>query len=59
VWAQAHVSLSTTSILLQGEPVGAAAAGVIFLDEPIGPVQVIGMAIATVALVILARHSAG
>ena len=59
VWAQAHVSLSTTSILLQGEPVGAAAAGVIFLDEPIGPLQVIGMAIAVVALVVLARHSTG
>ena len=59
VWAQAHVSLSTTSILLQGEPVGAAAAGVVFLDEPIGPLQVIGMTIAVVALVILARHSAG
>jgi drug/metabolite transporter (DMT)-like permease len=56
-WAQPHVDLSVSSILLQGEPVGAALAGVIFLGESIGPVQVSGMVLAVIALAILARSS--
>jgi drug/metabolite transporter (DMT)-like permease len=54
-WAQAHVPLSTAGILLQGEPVGAAIAGVIFLDETIGTVQALGLLIAFVALAVLTR----
>jgi drug/metabolite transporter (DMT)-like permease len=54
-WAQAHVPLSTSGILLQGEPVGAAIAGVIFLDEVIGPVQALGLLVAFVALAVLTR----
>ena len=54
-WAQAHVPLSTVGILLQGEPVGAAIAGVIFLDETIGLVQALGLVVAFMALVVLTR----
>lgn len=56
-WAQAHVPLSTAGILLQGEPVGAALAGVVFLDETIGPVQALGLLIAFSALAVLTRAS--
>lgn len=54
-WAQAHVPLSTAGILLQGEPVGAAIAGAIFLDEQIGPLQALGLLIAFAALAVLTR----
>lgn len=54
-WSQAYVPLSTSGILLQGEPVGAAVAGMIFLDERIGPLQALGLLIAFVALAILTR----
>ncbi|MFN0090422.1 MAG: DMT family transporter [Acidimicrobiales bacterium] len=54
-WAQAHVPLSTSGILLQGEPVGAAIAGVIFLGETIGPLQALGLAVAFAALAVLTR----
>jgi drug/metabolite transporter (DMT)-like permease len=56
-WAQPHVDLSVSSILLQGEPVGAALAGVVFLGESIGLVQVSGMVLAVIALAVLARSS--
>jgi drug/metabolite transporter (DMT)-like permease len=56
-WAQPLVDLSVSSILLQGEPVGAALAGVIFLGEKIGLVQVAGMVAAAVALAVLARST--
>jgi drug/metabolite transporter (DMT)-like permease len=56
-WAQPYVDLSVSSILLQGEPVGAALAGAIFLGESIGFVQALGMALAVVSLTFLARRS--
>ena len=56
-WAQPHVDLSVSSILLQGEPVGAAIAGMIFLGEKIRPIQAVGMTVAAVSLAILARSS--
>jgi drug/metabolite transporter (DMT)-like permease len=56
-WAQPLVDLSVSSILLQGEPVGAALAGVIFLDERIGFIQAVGMVLAAVSLAVLARTS--
>ncbi len=52
-WAQAHVPLSTAGILLQGEPVGAAFAGVIFLGESMVALQVLGLAVTVGALVVL------
>jgi drug/metabolite transporter (DMT)-like permease len=58
-WAQPLVDLSVSSILLQGEPVGAAIAGAIFLGEDIGLVQAAGMVLAGVSLAALARSSAG
>lgn len=58
-WAQAHVPLSTAGILLQGEPVGAAIAGAIFLDEVIGPLQALGLLIAFVALAVLTQATRG
>jgi len=58
-WAQAYVPLSTAGILLQGEPVGAAIAGVIFLGESIVPLQVVGLLIAFAALAVLTRATAG
>jgi drug/metabolite transporter (DMT)-like permease len=56
-WAQPLVDLSVSSILLQGETVGAALAGAIFLGESIGFIQALGMTLAVVALTILARSS--
>jgi drug/metabolite transporter (DMT)-like permease len=56
-WAQPLVDLSVSSILLQGEPVGAALAGVIFLDERITTIQAVGMILAAVSLAVLARSS--
>lgn len=56
-WAQPHVELSVSSILLQGETVGAALAGVIFLGERIVPIQVLGMVLAVVALAVLAHST--
>lgn len=54
-WAQPHVPLSTSGILLQGEPVGAAIAGAIFLGESFGPLQAIGLAMVFAALAVLTR----
>jgi drug/metabolite transporter (DMT)-like permease len=56
-WAQAHVPMSTASILLQGETVGAALAGAVFLHEPLGLVQVVGLLLAVAALAALTRSS--
>lgn len=57
-WAQAHVPLSTSGVLLQGEPVGAAIAGVIFLGETMGFLQALGLLIAFIALAVLTRATA-
>ena len=56
-WAQGHVPLSTAGILLQGEPIGAAIAGAIFLNEALGPIQGLGLFVAFVALAVLTRAS--
>ncbi|MDH4147296.1 MAG: DMT family transporter [Acidimicrobiia bacterium] len=56
-WAQPMVALSVSSILLQGEPVGAALAGAVFLGEPINAVQAAGIAVAVASLSILARST--
>lgn len=57
-WAQVHVDMSVASVLLQGEPVGAALLGVIVLGETINAVQALGLVLAVVALAALARGSA-
>ncbi len=56
-WAQAYVPLSTSGILLQGEPVGAAIAGVVFLGESIVPLQILGLMVAFAALAVLTRSA--
>ena len=56
-WAQPHVDLSVSSVLLQGEPIGAAIAGMLFLGEQINAIQALGMALAFVSLAALARQS--
>jgi drug/metabolite transporter (DMT)-like permease len=56
-WAQPLVDLSVSSILLQAEPVCAAVAAAIFLDETIEPVQAAGMVLAAFSLAVLARSS--
>ena len=56
-WAQGHVPLSTAGILLQGEPIGAAIAGAIFLNETLGPIQGLGLFVAFLALATLTRAS--
>lgn len=57
-WSQAHVPLSTSGILLQGEPVGAAIAGVLFLGETMVPLQVAGLVVTFAALAVLTRAAA-
>lgn len=57
-WAQPHVDLSVASVLLQGEPVGAAIAGALFLSEKITMLQGLGLLIAFGALAVLARQTA-
>ena len=56
-WAQGHVPLSTAGILLQGDPIGAAIAGAIFLNETLGPIQGLGLFVAFLALALLTRAS--
>jgi len=57
-WSQAHVPLSTSGILLQGEPVGAAIAGVLFLGETMVPLQIAGLVVTFGALAVLTRATA-
>ena len=54
-WAQPHVPMSVAGVLLQGEPVGAALAGALFLHEHLGPIQGLGLLGAFVALAVLTR----
>ena len=54
-WAQAHVPMSTAGVLLQCEPIGAAVAAAIFLGEPLGALQVLGLAVAFAGVAVLTR----
>lgn len=49
-WAHPHVRLSITSLLTLGLPVVAAVAAWMFLDEPLVPLQMLGIAIVVLAL---------
>ena len=57
-WAQPKVDLSVASVLLQGEPVGAAIAGAVVLGERVGLLQGLGLVVAFVALAVLSRQTA-
>lgn len=56
-WAQHHVDASVSSVLMQGEPVGATVAAALFLSEPLGGWQMVWLAVVVVALALLALHT--
>ena len=56
-WAQRHVDASVSSVLLQGEPVGATFAAALFLGEALGRWQILAMGVVVIALIILGLHS--
>jgi drug/metabolite transporter (DMT)-like permease len=53
-WAHAHVDVTTSSVLVLGEPVLATIAAAVFLSESVNPVQMLGMAGVVAALAVLA-----
>jgi len=53
-WAHAHVDVSTSSVLVLGEPVLATIAAAVFLSESVNAVQMLGMAGVVAALAVLA-----
>jgi drug/metabolite transporter (DMT)-like permease len=57
-WAQPRIDSSVSSVLIQGEPVGAALAAWVFLDQPVTLAQMLWMAVVLVALGVLAYREA-
>ena len=57
-WAQRHVDATVTSVLIQGEPVGATVAAALLLGEAVSVPQGLAMAVVVAALVVLAVQSA-
>lgn len=57
-WAHDHIDLSVMSLLTLAVPVVAVVSARIFLDEPIGWVQVLGMAVVLAALGVVALRTA-
>jgi drug/metabolite transporter (DMT)-like permease len=57
-WAHAHVPLVVTSLLTLAIPVFATGAAAIFLDEPISPVQLLGMFVVIGSLSVVVLHQA-
>jgi drug/metabolite transporter (DMT)-like permease len=53
-WAHKHVDVSTSSVLVLGEPVLATIAAALFLSESVNAVQMLGMAGVVAALAVLA-----
>ena len=53
-WAHAHVDVSTSSVLVLGEPVLATLAAAVFLGESVNGVQLIGIGAVIAALAVLA-----
>ena len=59
-WALGHVDVGLASVIGLGEPVLAALGAALFLSEPLGPVQVAGIAIVIAAVaVVVARSTRG
>lgn len=56
-WALGHVDVGLASVIGLGEPVLAALGAAIFLDEPLGAVQVTGIAIVIAAVAIVVARS--
>ncbi len=58
VWAQPRVDSSVSSVLIQGEPVGASFAAWVFLGEAVSLAQALWMSVVLVALGVLAYREA-
>jgi drug/metabolite transporter (DMT)-like permease len=58
VWAQPRVDSSVSSVLIQGEPVGASIAAWVFLGQTMSVVQGVAMAVVLAALCTLAYREA-
>ncbi len=56
-WAHEHVDLSVMSLLTLAVPVVAVVSAAIFLDEPIGWIQAVGMAVVIAALGVVVRQT--
>ena len=56
-WALGHVDVGLASVIGLGEPVLAALGAAIFLDEPLGAVQVTGIAIVIAAVALVVARS--
>ena len=57
-WAQPRVDSSVSSVLIQGEPVGASIAAWVFLGEAMSVAQMASMGVVLVALCVLAYDEA-
>jgi drug/metabolite transporter (DMT)-like permease len=57
-WAQPRVDSSVSSVLIQGEPVGASIAAWVFLGEAMSVAQMVSMGVVLVALCVLAYDEA-
>lgn len=57
-WAHRYVAVSVSSMLMLAVPVVAAASAWIILDEPLGPVQLVGGAITIASIVAIVRRPA-
>ena len=56
-WALGHVDVGLASVIGLGEPVLAALGAAMFLSEPLGPVQIAGIAIVIAAVaIVVAQH---
>ena len=56
-WALGHVDVGLASVIGLGEPVLAALGAAIFLSEPLGPVQITGIAIVIAAVAVVVARS--
>jgi drug/metabolite transporter (DMT)-like permease len=56
-WALGHVDVGLASVIGLGEPVLAALGAALFLSEPLGPVQVAGIAIVIAAVAVVVARS--
>jgi drug/metabolite transporter (DMT)-like permease len=57
-WAQHHVSVAAASVILLLEIVWSALGAVVFFDQPLGPVQVLGMLVVSLGVVAWVRAEA-
>ena len=58
-WAHRHVDATVSTVLMQGEPVGATLAAAVFLNEAFTVVQGVAMAVVIAAVALLAARPEG